>query len=148
VPKLSLARRAAMSATVLAAAATATLATTGSAHAAGSDGLFLYSNSSPGCVATLDFERVPSGNNLAQADIQTFNAQSYDSCVGALYRSSDAGRTWYRISGVHTLSGDGPNESSYTYWYADGAAYLAKACVRTYFGHTDTFSSWACTSAH
>jgi hypothetical protein len=149
VPKLNFIRRAAMGAAMLAAAATTTIASTGAAQAADASGTYLYWNSSPGCVAQLDFYRVPSGNNLAEAEISSFNLpDGYDACVGALYRSNDGGSTWYRISGVHTIWGSGPNQTSTTYQYSDGANYLAKACVRTYYGHSDTWSAWACTSAH
>jgi hypothetical protein len=73
-----------------------------------------------------------------------------NSCVGALWESSNGGRTWQQVSGTHTTyaSWSPAVYSATTYWYADGVTTLAKACVREHFAHTDTYSAQVCTSAH
>jgi hypothetical protein len=104
------------------------------------------------CQATLAFQRDSNGANRAQGIISiNLSMPWYNTCVGALYESSNGGRSWYQVSGTHTASTWSWSASSLwptTYWYADGAKLLAKTCVREHFGHTDTWTHQVCTTAH
>jgi hypothetical protein len=142
-------RSAVAAATVLSAAGASLLAGGGAAHAAPANGYFLSLANAESCQGGLLFDRVASGRNLAQGVISTDRSTpSYIDCVGALYRSSNGGRTWAEVSSTHSVWGNNDYAiASWTNWYSDGAAYLAKVCVHFVDGHTGRSSATACTSA-
>jgi hypothetical protein len=144
-------RSAVAAATVLAAAGASFLAGGGAAHAAAPGwGFWDYQASSGACSTTLVFFRAQSGGqNTAQGVLDTHpNTPSYVDCVAALYRSYRGG-PWVQISATHSLWGTpGTARDSWTNEYADGANYLAKACVHFVDGHSGRSSATVCTSAH
>jgi hypothetical protein len=57
-------------------------------------------------------------------------------CVGWVQRSTDGGSTWSDISDRHTTSG---GSDVTTYYYYDGADYLARVCVGDFL-HSNSYS--------
>jgi hypothetical protein len=142
-------RSAVTAATVLTAAAASLLAGGGAAHAAVPGTVYDYRAWAGSCLTTLVFDRQPSGNTATGVYDAEANLPSWEACVGALYRSSNGGRTWVQISATHTIWGTpGTVTDSWTNDYPDGPQYLAKSCVHFVDGHTGRSSATACTSAH
>jgi hypothetical protein len=146
-----LARRSAVTAaTALAATSVSLLFGGGAAHATGTYGIHFYAASVGTCEADLWFNRQAGGNNTAQGVVSTQDNTDGDvQCIGALERSSNGGTTWNQISATHSVWGNTEYPvTSETYWYADGAKYLARTCVYAVNHYTGRTSSTVCTSAH
>lgn len=146
-------RSAITAATALAVVGSSLLAGGGAAHAASPGwGFYDYRATSGPCLTTLVFFRAKSDarQNTAQGVLDALaNAPSYVDCVGALYRSSNGGRTWVQVSATHSIWGTpGTATDSWTNVYADGPGYLARACVHFVDGHSGRSSASACTTAH
>jgi hypothetical protein len=48
------------------------------------------------------------------------------SCYVWLERSTNGGKSWHRVSAEHRID---PGQHVTTYWYWDGAGYLARVCI-------------------
>jgi hypothetical protein len=57
---------------------------------------------------------------------RAFFSDDGDTCDVWLERSTNGGKSWYTISAVHQIN---PGQQVTTYWYWDGAGYLARACI-------------------
>ncbi|GJF32657.1 hypothetical protein KNE206_53570 [Kitasatospora sp. NE20-6] len=87
-----------------------------------------------GCIASLNgiSDKEAGSYKVQGVTSKVQSAASNIRCVGWLTRSTDGGRTWKQISGLHTVT-TAPTLDT-TGWYWNGPGYRAKNCVDIYKG--------------